>query len=331
MVILGGLELVAAGYVLHELGKDEDKAKDGRRRRHRHGSHSSHHRRDSDSRPRPSRPSAQSLAPPVTGPARPNSAPPPQAFHSGGPSMYQNPRPQQQPPFQGPPNPQTWPQPPRPNTQPPFMNNSGAMYRPSDFPSNPHQQPPQPPQFQQPPPPYQQHGPSPSVPGQMQHRPTMHFDMKTGKWQSNMLPPDMPRSGSVPTPSSRVRSGSNNLMPVSRLRERRRAYSSGSYTSDSGSDSDSDLAYGNMPGQRRQRRRSSGREVSRERPRPPTEISARREGDWYASQAGKRAPQAWDGRTNSMPVDLQAGPAGARSRTATAPVELPHQTRYELA
>ena len=77
MVLLGGLEIVAAGYVLNELNKNDKKAagrrnSDGRRKKHRHHHHNSH------SRPNPNRPSTtQGLAPPPYGPVRPNSAPPP--------------------------------------------------------------------------------------------------------------------------------------------------------------------------------------------------------------------------------------------------------------
>jgi hypothetical protein len=33
------------------------------------------------------------------------------------------------------------------------------------------------------------------MPGMIQHNPTMHFDTKTGKWQANMFPPEMPQGG----------------------------------------------------------------------------------------------------------------------------------------
>jgi hypothetical protein len=312
MVIFGGLELVAAGYVLHELRKDEEKPRSSeeRRRRHRHGSHSnSHHRRDSDNRPRPPRP--DTLAPPIVAPLRPNSAPPQQTFqppHPGGggpfpPGPWMNQMPiqqkQQNPPFPSIPHPQTWPHPSgggNPQIPPSQQNPSRPMYLASDFPPNPHaQQQQMQPQPQRPPPP---------GPGNLTHQPTLHFDMKTGKWQSDMLPPEMPRSGSVPAgPTSRNRSAS--LQPPSRLRqERRQGSGSDSYSSSSDSSDDDNLAYGSLPGERRRRRRGGSglRFVSRERQRPPPSNEPGR--DRYGTD--------WDGRTASMPA------------------EMPHQMRYEL-
>ncbi|ETN46591.1 uncharacterized protein HMPREF1541_00777 [Cyphellophora europaea CBS 101466] len=375
MVIFGGLEIVAAGYVLHELGKDEEKGRateEARRRRRRHDSHS-HHRRDSDSRPRPPRPSQHSLAPPMMPPPRPNSAPPQQpAFQQHGPPppgwVPGPPRPpqlqqQQHSQYQqpGPPHPQTWPnqgQPPqpRPNTQPPpQLGPNSPMYKPADFPPNPHALGPQvqlhPPQHG-PPPPYQQqqqHTPPPR-PGQLQSRPTMHYDTKTGKWQSNMLPPDMQRSPSAPPPQSegrtRTQSGSNNnVLPPSRLREGRRAYSSGSWSpgsdeSESESESDdADLAYGRLPGRRKRgERRWSARAEEREgqmakvasyeRQRPVQQqqqqvgpVELRAEDDWYARRREERVGSG----------------AGPRERAGTAPpvammgaLELDGRQRYEL-
>lgn len=329
MVIFGGLELVAAGYVLHELNKDEEKPRssEDRRRRRRHGSHShshSHHRRDSDNRPRPPRP--DTLAPPIMGPMRPNSAPPQQTFqpHPGGagggpfppgpgPWMNQMPIQQQQqqrppnPPPQGLPHPQTWPH-PNANGGPQNQQPNRPMYLASDFPPNPHQQ--------QPPPP---------GPGNLAHRPTMHFDMKTGKWQSDMLPPEMPRSGSMPpallnAPTTRDRSASLQP-PSSRLRHesgrgRGSFSSSGSESYSSGSDSsddDRDLAYGSLPGERRRRDRGSSgsairRIVSRERARPSPQ---------------QQQPVGGGGR------DYYGQSLGVRG-SATMPVEMPHQMRYEL-
>jgi hypothetical protein len=344
MVIFGGLELVAAGYVLHELGKDEDKARDARddrHRRRRHHSSSRPPRRDSDSRPRPPRPSTQQLlAPPVMGPPRPNSAPP-QQFQQRPPNMQgmigPGPFPpqhqQQQPyPVQGPPNAQTWPfQAQRPPmSHPQQAPNAGPMFRPQDFPPNPHQAPPfqqRPPQisYQQPP----QPGPG-FAPGQIARPPTMHYDTKTGKWQSNMLPRDIQRSESAPL-EGRSRGASFAAPQPSRLREQHRALSSGSDLSDSNSDSsDDELAYGSLPGRRR-RRRASDREpylaktASHERGRPapdrPAELPT--EGDWYA----RRREERIDSHSSSQ----GPGPnTTSGNHPARGPFELPHQMRHEL-
>ncbi|KAK5047124.1 hypothetical protein LTR84_007067 [Exophiala bonariae] len=350
MVIFGGLELVAAGYVLHELHKDDEKprsSEDRRRRRHRHDSQShshSHHRRDSDNRPRPPRP--ETLALPIMAPLRPNSAPPQQTFQPrpggggggggpfppgpGGPWMNQMPIQHQQqrppnPPPQGLPHPQTWPHPNAnngPQNQPP----NRPMYLASDFPPNPHQQ-----QQAPPPPPQQQ---PPPGPGNLAHRPTMHFDMKTGKWQLDMLPPEMPRSDSMPAgllniPSSRNRSASLQP-PPSRLRQeshRGHGHARGSFSSSgsdsysSGSDSssdDRDLAYGSLPGERRRRRGPIQRIVSRERARP------------IPPQQQQQLAGGGGGGRDYYGQSLGAGGNGGGRGSASMPVEMPHQMRYEL-
>lgn len=159
----------------------------------------------------------------------------------------------------------------------------------------------------------------------------MHYDMKTGKWQSNMLPPDSgPRSGSAPPDEGRTRSGSNNLASrPSRLREQHRGYSSGSYSSDSDSDSDDDLAYGTLPGQsRHSRRRKTGSfrepEVTKvssyERSRP---VELRAEEDWYA--------RGREERVGTMPTAYQGSGTSGRTRAGTMPAELDSKARYELA
>ncbi|RVX71900.1 hypothetical protein B0A52_04299 [Exophiala mesophila] len=331
MVIFGGLEIVAAGYVLHELGKDEEKARALReQRRRRTGSHShSHHRRDSDSRPRPHRPSQPGLAPPNLGPPRPSSAPPQQIYGPGqqapppGPWMNQPQRPpplplpnHQMPPSQGLPHPQSWSQPPGPR----------PLYLASEYPQDPRlqQRPPQQQPQQQQQQQFQQRPPSAPVaqsqppPGNLPHRPTMYYDTKTGKWQSDMLPPDMPRAGSVPTASTREPYGPT----PSGLRRERRASSPRPYrrhdTDSSSSDSyDEDLAYGKPPGQRR-KDRSWRRETSVERRRPvdpPSMNQAQR--DW-------RAPVELAGNNHQPPGSRPQNYSGS------GPVEMPHQMRYEL-
>ncbi|RMZ76873.1 hypothetical protein DV738_g4676, partial [Chaetothyriales sp. CBS 135597] len=257
MVLLGGLELVAAGYVLNELSKDDDKYDRPAR------SQSQHHRRRRDSsasyRPRPSR---QNLMPPESdSPPRPTSAPPQQRIDSSppgktdtesgtshlGPSCPLQQQPPQQPPYQQPPFQQQPPYRQPPYQQPPYQQ-------------PPLQQPPPRPQPQLPqqqlPPPYQaplrsatEFGPlgtNPAVPPNSAYNGTvsqMYFDTKTGKWQAGMLPRDVPgRHG---------RNLSDDYRPPRRReRSKGRRYSSGS---DSYSDDD-DLAYGSLPGVRRSRR-----------------------------------------------------------------------------
>jgi hypothetical protein len=299
MVIFGGLEILAAGYVLNELGKDEDKAKqNAERRRRRHHHH--HHQDDSDIRHRPQRPPQHSLAPPTVGPPRPNSAPPVQP-------LYQQPQPRPGP----------WQNPPHPQSQRPQQL---PVQRPPNVQSWPQQPPARPPQFQSPPPPYTQQPPPPG-PGHLQSQPTMHYDMKTGKWQAGMLPPEMPRANSMPV-TGQIRPRSTSAQPPpSGLQRSQRAYSSGSWSSsESGSDSDDDdLAYGHLPGKKQSHGSHAtglavpvstlNRTPSHERERPaqlqqhpqyqqPQELHGQSrqvtkpvEHDWYADQNQRRRQQ----------------------------------------
>jgi hypothetical protein len=195
MVLLGGLEFVAAGYVLNELNKDNKKPakkhSDGKHRK-KHRKHEHHHRDSSSSssspdRMRPSRPpQQQTLRPPQSGPARPYSAPPP-----GSRPMWQ---PQ---PFQG--QPQNW----QPNPiayHPPQQ--APVPYPPQQMLNRPPQQMPNRPPQQMPnrPPQQMPNHPPPQIP-----RPTFniqapqinplyppagtYIDMKTGQIQHNLYPP----------------------------------------------------------------------------------------------------------------------------------------------
>lgn len=168
MVLLGGLEFVAAGYVLNELNKDSKKdvkkrRTDSKDRRDRKDSRKHHHRRDSTSSPHRPRPQQQqNLLPPQMPPPRPMSAPP------------QMPHPGWQPqPFQG--HQQQWH--PNPGSNRPV---------------------------QQPPMPY--HPPQPQFQPMPAPRPAMnsvyppagtYIDLKTGKVQHNLYPPDHPLHRSV--------------------------------------------------------------------------------------------------------------------------------------
>ena len=79
MVILGGLELVAAGYVINELSKDGKQKRSNSDDKRRH-SHKHHHQKESPPRrPRPQ----QYLSLPQGVPPRAQSAPPP-----GGPGAW---------------------------------------------------------------------------------------------------------------------------------------------------------------------------------------------------------------------------------------------------
>ncbi|KIV87443.1 hypothetical protein PV11_02988 [Exophiala sideris] len=201
MVILGGLELVAAGYLLKEVSKDSKGEEDHERRRrrhhskhrddhnhshgHSHGHHHSHNRYDDSPPGRHSRPPHQSsLAPPQNqGPPRPFSAPPIQArppvMPPGPPPMAWQ---QQHPPPQGlPQSHSTWP----------------MQQNQQQRPGPPPQHWPQPPPHQGGPPPPHPNGanfvaPPLQRPATVMLPPAnMHYDMKTGKWQNNMLPPEM--------------------------------------------------------------------------------------------------------------------------------------------
>ena len=166
---------MAAGYVLNEIHKDNkkdvEKAKQRRKRSHDRKERREHRH---DSKHHSSRPQ-QDLRPPQQGPPRPYSAPPP-----GSHPMWQP----QPPPPPGFPQQQWHPQP-------------IAYHPPQQAPAYPPPQ--QAPGYHQPP-----------------QRPTMypppnvHIDLKTGKIQHNMLPPDMQartRDGPAPRRSPQ-RSGS---------------------------------------------------------------------------------------------------------------------------
>ena len=118
----------------------------------------------------------------------------------------------------------------------------------------------------------------------------MYLDVKTGKWQSGMLPPEMSHSGS----GNRNRSNSER-------RSRSRAYSSGSEDSN-----DSDLAFGERPGPRQPRMRGVvDRMMSEERsrpgrngtPPPPYQV----EGDWYNRGGGAGEQQQQGARLYELP------------------------------
>ncbi|KIW90737.1 uncharacterized protein Z519_08520 [Cladophialophora bantiana CBS 173.52] len=193
MVILGGLELVAAGYLLKEIHNDskeeQEREREKRRRRRRHSREDHHrpHRYDDPNPNRPSRPPQQQLHPPQQpgGPPRPYSAPPPQNRPSMMPMavasapMWHPPQQHGLPPQQRPPQSYgTWPQGP-----------SSQQQRPSQ---------PQP-QWQGSPP--QNNTNNSFVPPPLQRPatvyppPGVHIDLKTGKIQHDMYPPEMPRPG----------------------------------------------------------------------------------------------------------------------------------------
>jgi len=205
MVILGGLEIVAAGYLLKELHGDSKEDEERRRRRRRREERDDRHRphRHDDSppgRPTSRPPQQQQLRPPQQGPSRPYSAPPPQnrppmSFPAAAGAMgaaataahmWHQPPPQQgMPQSYG-----TWPQGP-PQQQHPQQQVMQQQQQ---------QRPPQQ-QWQSagpPHPPPQQNG---FVPQPLQRPPTnypppgTHIDMKTGKIQHDMFPPEMPRKG----------------------------------------------------------------------------------------------------------------------------------------
>ncbi|KIY03880.1 uncharacterized protein Z520_00571 [Fonsecaea multimorphosa CBS 102226] len=194
MVILGGLELVAAGYILKEMhndGKEEEREREKRRRRRRHSREDHHrpHHHDDPSPNRPSRPpQQQQLRPPQQpgGPPRPYSAPPPQnrppmmPMAAASVPMWHPQQQQGPPPQQGPPQSHgTWPQGPPSQQQRPSQPQSqwpGSPPPPNNANSN----------FV--PPPLQR-------PATMYPPPGVHIDLKTGKIQHDMYPPEMPRPG----------------------------------------------------------------------------------------------------------------------------------------
>lgn len=228
MVILGGLELVAAGYLLKEMHNDkkeeEERERDReRRRRRRHHSREDRHRphRHDDSSPeRPSRPQQpqQHLYPPQHpgGPPRPYSAPPPQNRPQMVPGAAMGAAvgaavaaPMWHPPPQHMPNPAQA----RPQT-----NGTWTLQQQQRPPQQP-QQMQQPPQQQMQQRPGQWQGPPPNQPNAtfvppplqrpataMYPPPGVHIDMKTGKIQHDMYPPEMRRDDSPP-PARRRETG----------------------------------------------------------------------------------------------------------------------------
>jgi hypothetical protein len=302
MVILGGLEIVAAGYILNEIKKDDKRSKsEERRRRKRH-----EQRHDSHSSSRPSGPTTQGgqLIPPGYA-HRPNSAPPPKMR-----PQY----PAQHPPMpmlgHGPMQTQTWPA----QARPPTKAEVGQWYNQ------------RPPQAQRP---QQRPQPPMPVPGMIQHNPTMHFDTKTGQWQSNMLPVEMQPANSAGAAGKRSLSnvglGEARAVSVDNLPlvlRKGSASSVSSVSTSTGSD-DEGLAYGKSHGAQNLKVRS------RER-RRPSELSAASvprvaqpvELDWYATQkqpnsistGGRGGTPAMaqamlnrDGRANTMPPMQQNG------------------------
>ncbi len=238
----------------------------------------------------------QQLMPPQHGPGRPSSAPPPQMrpHFQGHPPM---------PMGQGrPPQTQSWPVQARPPTQaeaaqyynhnPPQPN----LPNPSTYP-----------------------GPPPLGPGHMQHAPTMYFDTRTGKWQSNMLPPEMqPQAQGGKRSLSNVgleSEGQRNMstpqlvQPAPHPLAREDSYSSASSTSST----DDDLAYGKVY----EKKRPPRRVLSHERGRPHELANTSRpmqsgpvELDWYATQSQKKPVMAQaimnrEGRAATLPTQMQ--------------------------
>lgn len=212
---------------------------------------------------------------------RPNSAPPP----NWRPPQQTYPRPGQFPPgFAGPGKPNTWPSQARPATP---AEQAQWFGRPSVP-----QQRPAPPALPV----------AAPVPGKINPAPTMHFDTKTGKWQSNMLPAEMqpnarprgmsasagdgvrdPRRTQTSNPTrTPVPTASTPSLALVRAR-RDSSESSGSCSTCSG---DEGMAYGNMYSKNGMGVR---RVVSHERRRPSQSQSQNQstrpvELDWYATQ-----------------------------------------------
>ena len=277
MVILNGLEFVAAGYLLNEFNKDKIEARE----------HRKHSRPHDDDRPqsRPSRPDSQGpnhLMPPAN-PPRPLSAPPQQQqyvhdFWQKQEQLAQQQRPppqyQQQPPNWGlRPQWQPGPQPQAPVNSRPPPPRPGGLQHPSTF--HGPQRPPQQPLMQSSnifPGPPQQLRPSPaSVPPQ--HKPfvppaqaPVYIDSKTGKVSHNLYPPDHPMA--------RGMSYDNREIP-------QEAYGDGRYTRAMAGDINTgmvwgekdgnDLAYGKDYSDRRRHWRDTSYEKMRDRQRssPP--------------------------------------------------------------
>ena len=248
----------------------------------------------------------QQLRPPQHGPGRPSSAPPPKTrpHFQGHPPM---------PTMQGRPPPQTqsWPvqaRPPTPAEAAQYHTQTHSRPPQSTYPGTP---------------------PAPG-PGYMQQAPTMHFDTKTGKWQSNMLPPDMQPGGqggngnrslsNVGLPAEgdgQRRMSTAQIQPAPHPLAREESYSSVSSTSSTSSDGD--LAYGKMYEKNRQPRR---RVLSHDRGRPHELANTGRpmaaapvELDWYATQAQAQQKPAMahvaqallnrEGRAATLPTQTQ--------------------------
>lgn len=257
MVILGGLEVVAAGFLLNEFNKNKVEA-----REHRKHSHPHH---DDRPRPRPPRPDshgANHLAPP-SHPPRPLSAPPP---HEYGPKFGQRPPLYQQ-------QPQNWGQRPQwqpgPQSQPPPPG-PGSLQHPNTF--NGPQRPPQQPFSQSsnsfPVQPQQQFRPNtaPGPPQQQAFRPqpqgNVYVDSKTGRVSHNLYPPDHPMARGT----SQVDSGGPRELYGDEKYARSMAGDIGTGPMWSGKD-DNDLAYGKDYSDRKRHRRDVSFEGNRDRRR----------------------------------------------------------------
>lgn len=230
MVILGGLEIVAAGYLLNEFNKD--RVEERTRRRHKHD-----HDSDDDrihSRPPHNNYDSNTLRPPIQSPPRPLSAPPkpdqrpnqwqqaasygqqqfPQQPATTRPGQQWQPGPPQQlhfnntnqspPPNQGVSQTQNTFYPPQQGLQPNFNTYNqqppppgpGGLQRPNTF--NPQQPPQRPGPYLQHPNsfPVQQGRPNtgpPQLPSKpLPSGPLTYVDTKTGRVSHNLYPPDHP-------------------------------------------------------------------------------------------------------------------------------------------
>lgn len=260
----------------------------------------------------------QQLMPSQHGPGRPSSAPPPvmRPQFQGHPPM----------PMQGrPPQTQSWPVQARPPTQAEAAQYYAQNHRPPppDL-ANPATYP----------------GPPPAPgPGHMQHAPTMHFDTKTGKWQSNMLPPDMQPGGQggngkrslgnvgLPAEGDGQRTMSTpQIQPAPHSLAREDSYSSVSSTSSTSSDRD--LAYGKVYEKRQPRR-----VLSHERGRPPELANTSRpmaapvELDWYATQAQKKPAMA---QVAQALINRDGGAATSPTQTQQYSASQPNLAVYEM-
>jgi hypothetical protein len=137
----------------------------------------------------------------------------------------------------------------------------------------------------------------------IQHNPTMHFDTKTGKWQSHMFPPEMPQGGGKRSISDIAAEAEGTRRGMAQAPGRQDSFSSVS----SSSSYEEDLAYGKMydkggskfvPGRPT---RVMSHERERERPtpfspapppsRPLVNVHAPVELDWYAAQTNSKSQQ----------------------------------------